>query len=117
MLRTRLLIVPALAFTVAMTPAVPAATIHVDVNCPGSGDGSIGDPYCSIQTAIDNALDTDEIVVADGTYTGPGNRDLDFGGKLITLRRRNGPGDGGHPQVPAKGQWPCALPDGAGRAL
>ena len=91
MLRTRLLIVPALAFTVAMTPAVPAATIHVDVNCPGPGDGSIGDPYCSIQTAIDNALDTDEIVVADGTYTGPGNRDLDFGGKLITLRSENGP--------------------------
>ncbi len=46
-----------------------AATIHVDDdNCPGPGDGSVRDPYCSIQTAIDNAVDTDEIVVAPGTF-------------------------------------------------
>ncbi len=45
-----------------------AATIHVDVaNCPGPGNGSEAEPYCSIQTAIDNAVDTDEIVVAPGT--------------------------------------------------
>ena len=37
--------------------------IHVDAdNCPEPGDGSELDPYCSIQTAIDNAVDTDEIV-------------------------------------------------------
>ena len=44
-----------------------AATTHVDDdNCPGPGSGTVGDPYCSIQTAIDNAVDTDEIVVAAG---------------------------------------------------
>ncbi len=39
-----------------------------DDNCPGPGDGSELNPYCSIQTAIDTAVDTDEIVVAPGTY-------------------------------------------------
>ena len=46
-----------------------AATVFVDDdNCPGPGSGSELDPYCSIQTAIDAAADTDEIVVAPGTY-------------------------------------------------
>jgi hypothetical protein len=46
-----------------------ADTIYVDDdNCPGPGSGTEADPYCSIQMAIDNAVDTDEIVVAPGTY-------------------------------------------------
>ncbi len=55
-------------------------------NCPGPGDGSVGDPYCSIQTAIDNAVDTDEIVVAPGTYI----ENIDFLGKAISLRSADG---------------------------
>ena len=50
--------------TVAVLAAAAIATlahadiIYVDVaNCPGPGDGSELDPYCSIQTAIDNAVD------------------------------------------------------------
>jgi len=50
------------AVTVLAVSTAQAATIHVDVaNCPGPGSGSVGDPYCSIQTAIDNAVDTDEV--------------------------------------------------------
>ena len=57
------------AVTVLAVSTAQAAIIHVDVtNCPGPGDGSVGDPYCSIQTAIDNAVDTDEVVVAPGSY-------------------------------------------------
>ncbi len=57
------------ALTVLAVSTAQSATIFVDAaNCPGPGDGSVGDPYCSIQTAIDNAVDTDEIVVAPGTY-------------------------------------------------
>ena len=44
----------------AMVPVSPAqaATIYDDVaNGPGSGDEWVGDPYCSIQTANDNAVD------------------------------------------------------------
>ena len=52
----------------------------------GPGNGSEVDPYCSIQTAIDNAVDTDEIVVAPGTYV----EAINFLGKAITLRSSDG---------------------------
>jgi hypothetical protein len=39
----------------------------------------------NIQAAIDDANDGDTIIVADGTYTGLGNRDIDFKGKAIIV--------------------------------
>lgn len=45
----------------------------------------------TIQDAIDAAVDGSRIVVADGVYTGPYNRDLDFCGKQIVLESENGP--------------------------
>jgi predicted outer membrane repeat protein len=42
--------------------------------------------YARIQEAIDDADNGDVIVVSTGTYTGSGNRDLDFCGKPITVR-------------------------------
>lgn len=45
----------------------------------------------TIQAAVDMATDGDEIIVADGVYTGDGNRDIDFSGKAITIRSANGP--------------------------
>jgi hypothetical protein len=48
-------------------------------------------PYPTIQSAIDDANDYDIVIVADGTYTGTGNRDIDFLGKIITVRSENGP--------------------------
>lgn len=45
----------------------------------------------TIQAGIDAAGIGDEVVLADGIYRGPGNRNLDFGGKLITVRSANGP--------------------------
>lgn len=66
-----------------MGGAVNADTITVCWD--GSGD------YLTIQEGIDAALDGVEVVVCDGTYTGRGNRDLDFGSKAITVRSQNGP--------------------------
>lgn len=46
--------------------------------------------YATIQAAIDACVDGDEVVVADGVYTGAGNRDIRFFGKAITVRSENG---------------------------
>lgn len=42
--------------------------------------------YATIQAAIDAAVEGDHVVIAPDTYQGDGNRDLDYGGKAITVR-------------------------------
>ena len=64
--------------TVAVSTA-KSATIHVPADQP------------TIQAGIDAAIAGDTVLVADGTYTGPGNRDIDFGGKGVVLKSENGP--------------------------
>ncbi len=68
------------AVIVLLTPgsAVRAAELHVP------------EDYETIQAAIDAAGDGDVVIIADGTYTGDGNRDLDFAGKAITVRSASG---------------------------
>ena len=52
-------------------------------------DGGTCGPKRTIQAGIDAAGDT--VVVADGVYTGAGNKNLDFGSEDITVRSANGP--------------------------
>lgn len=47
--------------------------------------------YPTIQDGIDAASDGDIVIVADGVFTGLGNKDLDFNGKAITVKSKNGP--------------------------
>ncbi len=47
--------------------------------------------YTTIQNAINGADACDTVIVADGNYSGAGNRDIDFGGKAITVKSANGP--------------------------
>ena len=55
-----------------------------------NGDGTAGNPYATIQKGIDEAFSSDTVLVADGTYTGPGNNDLDFKCRAITVRSESG---------------------------
>jgi len=60
------------------TPICRGRTITVDDDGPADFD--------DIQAAIDDANDGDTVEILPGTYTGPGNRDIDFLGKAITVR-------------------------------
>ncbi|MHC4603947.1 MAG: choice-of-anchor Q domain-containing protein [Planctomycetota bacterium] len=46
----------------------------------------VPDEYETIQAAIDACVDGDVVIIAPGTYTGAGNRDIDFRGKAITVQ-------------------------------
>jgi len=64
-------IVLALAFSVfgAIPLGAQTTTWYVDDdNCPGPGSGTLGDPFCNIQDAIDASLPGDTISVAGGLY-------------------------------------------------
>ena len=90
--------------SVLLTAATQAQTTwYVDddaPNDPGPGDplvsdpledGSAAHPFDAIQEGIDVAQEGDTVLVADGTYTGPGNSFVSFAGKAITVRSENGP--------------------------
>src|SRR5262245_11353944 len=62
-----------------LVASASAGTLHVPTE------------YSTIGAALGAAHHGDRIVVADGVYTGPDNRDLDFAGKHIRLRSENGP--------------------------
>lgn len=70
------LILPAV---LCLTALAGAAVINVPLDQP------------TIQEAINAASVGDVVLIADGIYTGPNNRDLDLLGKAITVRSANGP--------------------------
>lgn len=65
-------------------------TYCVDDDAAPNGDGNPENPFQRIQDGIDAAVNGDTVLIMDGIYTGAGNRDLDFSGKAITVRSKNG---------------------------
>jgi hypothetical protein len=64
-----------------MITVAGAATYVVDPY--GTGD------FPTIQAALDAVLDGDVIELTDGTFFGPGNRDLDYLGKAVVVRSQS----------------------------
>ena len=66
-----------------LTFVIPSRARTITVDDDGPAD------FNNIQAAIDDANEGDTIILADGVYTGQGNRDIDFLGKAITIRSNN----------------------------
>ncbi|MFO7608296.1 MAG: FG-GAP-like repeat-containing protein [Candidatus Krumholzibacteriia bacterium] len=82
------------AFILALAGAgvgpAAAAVLHVAPGGDDTGDGSEAAPYATIAHALALAADGDIVSLADGTYTGSGNRDIDFLGKAVTVESASG---------------------------
>ncbi len=90
---------PALLLALLSSPIASLAVRAAVVRVPGDQP--------AIQAGINAAAGGDTVLVAAGTYSGPGNRDLGFGGKDLVLLADAGPsqtiiGAGGPPNEPAR---------------
>ena len=81
-MRTTYLLVFTLFFCF-FAPFISADIIYVDDDATtGPWEGTQTNPYQYIQDAIDNSIDTDEIIVAEGVY----NENIDMKGMEVMLR-------------------------------
>lgn len=70
-------------FTMTCAGLIVSAGMADTLTVPGK--------YATIQDAINAAVPGDTVLIADGVYTGPNNRNLNPKGKAITIKSENGP--------------------------
>ncbi len=73
------------------TVLISLAALFIVVGSAAAKDLLVPSEYKTIQAAIDATSDGDTVIVADGTYTGNGNRDIEFKGKAISVMSETGP--------------------------
>jgi parallel beta-helix repeat protein len=91
-------VIASISFLCALSPTVAQQTIYIDGTTGDDAwsglcaewDGGTCGPKATIQAGIDDARRGDDVVIFDGIYWGAGNKDLDFGGKAITVRSGSG---------------------------
>jgi hypothetical protein len=78
-----------LGLSSATLPSSAQSTWYVDVNHPGPGQGTQGNPYASLQHAIDqpSTVTGDTLLVAPGTYV----ENVSYGSKGVILVGTAGP--------------------------
>ena len=75
-----------------MTYRVQTLTLVLGIAAAANADTlRVPSQYATIGAAMTAATHGDTVLVADGTYTGAGNKNLWFNGKAITVRSENGP--------------------------
>lgn len=57
---------------------------------PPYGDGSLTKPFDTISEAIAYSIDGNQVVLLDGVYSGPANREMALGGRDIIVRGLHG---------------------------
>ena len=75
--------ISAVAIALIVAASLAQATV-LHVSPDGTGD------YPTIQAALDAAVSWDEIELADGVYTGDGNRDIIHPALYLTIRSQSG---------------------------
>ena len=84
------LCVGAFVLLAAAPRASAATTYYVSPSGNDNNAGTQAAPFKTIQAGITNAATGDTVTLGDGTYTGPGNVDIDAQGRSINVNSVNG---------------------------